>query len=195
MRAGPQGPARLLSIRTLVRRSSFARRGPVRRLPLVEGIRLAFLVAASVGQLNQPEPMPLVEAAGADVLLEHPEPQPARTALLRQGKECRSDAAILRLGMDPEMPEHVLADCRERDEATALLGDPDVVVDEEQGADEIARLGLRVQVRQVGVGCTNSVVDWIPPDLQRDRIYAPYAVPESSSSRAACASSRDLANG
>jgi len=57
------------------------------------------------------------------------------------------------------MSGHVVADSREPDDATVLLGDPDLVVDEKHVTDEVERLGLRVQLRQVGHFCESGQKD------------------------------------
>ena len=87
--------------------------------PLVERVRQPLLVLV-LRLPDEPKAVPLVQAPRALVLLEDPQPQPARPLALCELEQRRADAASLCRRVHVQMLEHVALEPREA-EHTALL--------------------------------------------------------------------------
>jgi hypothetical protein len=118
------------------------------RTPLVERIGLALLVALPVRDADELEPVALVEAARALVLLEDPEREAGGTAFLRLREQQTADALVLPVGLDVDLEQLVGRENREAEDAVAAVGDPHLVIGEEPGDEGDVLLG-RVELWDV----------------------------------------------
>jgi cob(I)alamin adenosyltransferase len=109
----------LLSKETLLRQPLYA------GAPLVERVRLAFLVPGAVRELQKAAAPRLVEPASPLVLLEDPKLEAAGPASLRMFEQCAADASPLRLRLDVEVLQRLVSKCRESKHAAVLLPEPD----------------------------------------------------------------------
>jgi hypothetical protein len=99
-RASSSAPSPLGSSDGSSRPRNPAEGGGKLRSPLVEGIRLSLFVVLSIGQADERETVPFIEATRAQVLLEDPESESGRATFLRRGEECGANTSILLLSLD-----------------------------------------------------------------------------------------------
>lgn len=116
--------------------------------PGVERVRLALLVPASVGQLDERAAVPLVEPARAFVALERPQVEAVRPLALHDVEEHRSDTPALRSRVDVQVAEQIFVERGEAEHFSVDVCHPDLVAGNHDVASPAPVLLVRVDSRE-----------------------------------------------